>query len=227
MSIYIYKKILIFEDNNKLLLSISAMIIIFLLFNGVILIPTVVIQPALSQPHTMEMSPHGNKTMTKFSVYDNPSLGIKILYPSDWKPFQTSTINRTIIEFRQKVMSEHDPLSSFMSVSVENLSDTSKTLNILTKQNIDLANKTLPNFRLIESNFTTLANNNPAYRIVSTFTNSGPTADLLHSPQFQTMTIWTIEGDRIYTISYSQIPSQFSTYLPIIQKMIDSFEIAQ
>jgi hypothetical protein len=77
MSIYIYKKILIFEDNNKLLLSISAMIIIFLLFNGVILIPTVVIQPALSQPHTMEMSPHGNKTMTKFSVYDNPSLGIK------------------------------------------------------------------------------------------------------------------------------------------------------
>ena len=40
------------------------------------------------------------------------------------------------------------------------------------------------------------------------------------------MTIWTIKGDRIYTISYSQITSEFSTYLPIIQKMIDSFEIS-
>jgi eukaryotic-like serine/threonine-protein kinase len=203
------------------------MIIIFLLFNGIILIPNVVTQPVLSQLHTMEMSPHANITTTKFSVYYNPSLGIKILYPSDWKPFQTSTVNRTIIEFRQKVMSEHDPLTSFMSVSVENLSDTSKTLDIMTKQNIDLANKTLPNFKLIESNITTLANNNPAYRIVSTFTNSGPAADQLRSPQFQTMTIWTIKGDMMYTISYSQITSEFFRHLPIIQKMIDSFEITK
>ena len=203
------------------------MTIFFLLLNWSIIIPTVT-QPALSQPlHTMEMSPNANITMTEFSVYDNHSLGIKILYPSDWKPFQTSTVNRTIIEFRQKVMSEHDPLTSFMTVSVENLSGTIRTLDVLTKQNVDLANKTLPNFQLIESNITTLANN-PAYKIISTFTNSRPGGDdPLHSPQFQTMTIWTIKGDRMYTISYSQIPSEFSRYLPIIQKMIDSFEITK
>jgi hypothetical protein len=200
---------------------------IFLLFNWSILIPTV-IQPALSQPHTtMEMSPNANITTTEFSVYNNPGLGIKILYPSDWKPFQTSTtVNRTIIEFRQKVMSEHDTLTSFMTVSVENLSGTIRTLDVLTKQNVDLANKTLPNFQLIESNITTLANN-PAYKIISTFANSRPGDDPLHSPQFQTMTIWTIKGDRMYTISYSQITSEFSRYLPIIQKMIDSLEIAK
>lgn len=210
-----------------MLLSFSVMIIIFLLFNGIILIQNVVIQPALSQPHTMEMSSPANITTTKFSVYDNPNLGIKILYPSDWKPFQTSTVNRTIIEFRQKVMSEHDTLTSFMTVSVENLSGTIRTLDVLTKQNVDLANKTLPNFQLIESNITTLANN-PAYKIISTFTNSRPGGDdPLHSPQFQTMTIWTIKGDRMYTISYSQTPSEFSRYLPIIQKMIDSFEITK
>jgi hypothetical protein len=195
------------------------------LFNGIILVPTV-IQPALSQPHTMEMSPQANiTTTTEFAVYDNPSLGIKILYPADWKPFQTSTVNRTIIEFRQKVMNEHDPLSSFMSVSVENLSGTVKTLDVLTKQNIDQANKSLPNFRLIESNITTLANN-PAYKVVSTFTNSG-FDDPLYSPQFQTMNIWAIKEDRIYTISYSQTHSGFSTHLPNIQKMIDSFEITK
>jgi eukaryotic-like serine/threonine-protein kinase len=202
------------------------MTIFFLLFNWTILIPTAT-QPALSQPHTMEMSPNANITTTEFSVYDNPGLGIKILYPSDWKPFQTSTVNRTIIEFRQKVMSEHDPLTSFMTVSVENLSGTIRTLDVLTKQNVDLANKTLPNFQLIESNITTLANN-PAYKIISTFANVGlGDDDPLRSPQFQTMTIWTIKGDRMYTISYSQIPSEFSRYLPIIQKMIDSFEITK
>ena len=202
------------------------MTIFFLLFNWTIFIPTAT-QQALSQPHSMEMSPNANITMTEFSVYDNPGLGIKILYPSDWKPFQTSTVNRTIIEFRQKVMSEHDPLTSFMTISVENLSGTIRTLDVLTKQNVDLANKTLPNFQLIESNITTLANN-PAYKIISTFTNSRSGGDdPLHSPQFQTMTIWTIKGDRMYTISYSQIPSEFSRYLPIIQKMIDSFEITK
>ena len=202
------------------------MTIFFLLFNWTIFIPTAT-QPALSQPHSMEMSPNANITTTEFSVYDNPGLGIKILYPSDWKPFQTSTVNRTIIEFRQKVMSEHDPLTSFMTVSVENLSGTIRTLDVLTKQNVDLANKTLPNFQLIESNITTLANN-PAYKIISTFTNLRPGGDdPLHSPQFQTMTIWTIKGERLYTISYSQIPSEFSRYLPIVQKMIDSFEITK
>jgi eukaryotic-like serine/threonine-protein kinase len=205
------------------------MTIFFLLFTWSILIIPTVIQPALSQPHTtMEMSPNANITTTEFSIYDNPGLGIKILYPSDWKPFQTSTtVNRTIIEFRQKVMSEHDTLTSFMTVSVENLSGPIRTLDVLTKQNVDLANKTLPNFQLIESNITTIANN-PAYKIISTFTNSKPgDDDPLHPPQFQTMTIWIINGDRLYTISYSHTTSEFSRYLPITQKMIDSFEITK
>jgi hypothetical protein len=123
-------------------------------------------------------------------------------------------------------MSEHDPLTSFMTVSVENLSGTIRTLDVLTKQNVDLANKTLPNFQLIESNITTLANN-PAYKIISTFTNVGLGDDPLRSPQFQTMTIWTIKGGRMYTILYSQTPSEFSRYLPIIQKMVDSFEMTK
>jgi eukaryotic-like serine/threonine-protein kinase len=124
------------------------------------------------------------------------------------------------------MMSEHDTLSSpFISVSIGNLSGTIKTLDVLTKENVDLANKTLPNFRLIESNMTTLANN-PAYKIVSTFTSLG-LGDPLHSPQFQTMNIWTIKGDKMYTISYSQITSEFSRYILIIQKMIDSFEITK
>jgi serine/threonine-protein kinase len=39
----------------------------------------------------------------------------------------------------------------------------------------------------------------------------------------RTMEVWTINGDKAYMISYNADPSDFSNYLPTIQKMIDSF----
>ena len=39
----------------------------------------------------------------------------------------------------------------------------------------------------------------------------------------KTMEVWTIEGGIAYMISYNADSSDFSNYLPIIQKMIDSF----
>ena len=39
----------------------------------------------------------------------------------------------------------------------------------------------------------------------------------------KTMEVWTINGNTAYMISYNADSSDFSNYLPIIQKMIDSF----
>jgi hypothetical protein len=39
----------------------------------------------------------------------------------------------------------------------------------------------------------------------------------------KTMEVWTINGGIAYMISYNADSSYFSNYLPIIQKMIDSF----
>ena len=39
------------------------------------------------------------------------------------------------------------------------------------------------------------------------------------------MNVWTIKGDKKYTIYYSQPVEEYPTYLGIVQHMIDSFEI--
>jgi eukaryotic-like serine/threonine-protein kinase len=37
--------------------------------------------------------------------------------------------------------------------------------------------------------------------------------------------VMAIKGDRVYMISYTAEPENYSYYLPTVQKMIDSFEI--
>lgn len=119
----------------------------------------------------------------KFALYNNSGLGIKFLYPTGWEPtVKKMSDSSTVIEilFPNSTKSNnnttnsghwHGPSTSFITLSILDASSSSNskttTLDSLTKQNLDLANTTLPNFVLIE-NTTTFANN-PAYRIVYTF----------------------------------------------------------
>jgi hypothetical protein len=180
-------------------------------------------------------------TKIKYAVYNNHSTGIKFLYPSGWEPIlkKSSDSNTAVIEIlfpnitgssNTSGIHWHGPSTSFITLSIVNTSSpynsTSPitTLNSLTKQNLNLANSTLPNFDLIESNKTTFANN-PAYRIVYTFID--PSIKSTTIPQFQSMNVWTIKGDKIYTLSYSQPIQEYAIYLPVVQRIIDSLKITR
>ena len=223
--------------NANLKLPISAILLLFLLFGSLVVLMPNMRTHAFIQPHIMETNSssssnhlNNNTTNSKFSVYDNKDLGIKISYPSEWKPYlKRSSSNFTFIEFVQNMSNsighqqQHTPLSSFITLSIENISDvTTRTLDSLTKQNLALANQTLSNFQLIESNKTTFGDS-PANRMVYTFID--PSTRASSTSQFQSMNIWTIKGDNTYTISYSQPTSEYGRYIPIVQRMIESFEI--
>jgi eukaryotic-like serine/threonine-protein kinase len=62
----------------------------------------------------------------------------------------------------------------------------------------------------------TLADN-PAYKLVYTGVEEGV--------NLQAMIILTIKGDNAYIVSYIAEPTKFSHYLPILQKMINLFQI--
>jgi eukaryotic-like serine/threonine-protein kinase len=209
-----------------------------LLLDGslVVIIPNTTKQ-AFLQPHIMETnssssSDHlgSNTTSSKFLVYDNNTLGIKISYPSGWTPsLQNESSSFMFLEFLQNMtgspLHQHTPLASFVSLSITNTSDTKiQTMDSLTKQNLNLANHSLPNFQLIESNKSTFGNN-PAYRIVYTFVD--PSTISPSTSQFKSMNIWTIKGHNVYTLSYSQPTSEYDRYIPIIQQMVDSFEVTK
>ena len=74
----------------------------------------------------------------------------------------------------------------------------------------------LANFQIIKSNITAV-DNNPGYLIQYTDKHGRAT--------FDTLQIWTINGNKIYTILFNADPADYQTYLPIIQKMTDSFAI--
>ncbi|MFZ0511315.1 MAG: hypothetical protein WAM14_06895 [Candidatus Nitrosopolaris sp.] len=110
-----------------------------------------------------------------------------------------------------------------------NLSDISTGTLILSirhySQNItldgynNLINNSLkqPDVQIIQSNPSTLAES-PAHKTV--FLASPP--GLL---KIETMLVWTVKGNNVYTISFNSEPAKYPTYAPIVQKMIDTFEI--
>ena len=69
---------------------------------------------------------------------------------------------------------------------------------------------------MIDSNSTTLAGF-PAHKIV--YTGIIPSSGL----EVKFMQILTIKDSKSFVITFGTFPTNFSTYLPTIQKMIDSF----
>jgi hypothetical protein len=181
----------------------------------------------------------------KFSTYDNSSAGIRFLYPSGWAPIiRETSSNSTAVEifFPNVTIGNssgntssghwHGPATSFIVLSIADVSPsfsssnrtTATALNSLTKQNLALANRTLPNFELISSNETTFVGN-PAHKIVYSFTE--PSLVTPSDFQFQSMNVWTVKGGKQYTLSYSQPIEEYPTYLGVVQQIIESFKITK
>ena len=153
-----------------------------------------------------------------FSTYENPTYGVKIQYPSNWQK----------MDFDRHYGNNSLPIAGFIPPS-ENDSGLLENLLIVVKklhsQNTPIKQfadslvssykSNLHNFQLIELNPLTTPALNSAYKIEYTHSS-----DML---MLKTMEVWTISGGIAYMISYNADSSDFSNYLPIIQKMIDSF----
>jgi hypothetical protein len=211
---------------------------LFLFLSVTVLYSISIIPDAEAEPQIFEVGLDSNSTIKNLS-YENSTLGIQIEYPANWKPFEkTSTAtDATVVEFIPFVESEHDPLTPFFSISIEDLEEVKMlqkegdesisvigsnfiALNALTERNLELA-KSLPDFNIVGLNSTSILSDIPAYKIVYTFADPGsPLVQL-----FESMNIWAVQGDKVYTISYSAPESEFSNHLQTIQNMIDSFTI--
>ena len=151
-------------------------------------------------------------TMQHYLTYENPIYQIKIQYPAYWEKKDQGLGGDNVVKF---VIPQQRFPSLF--VQIEDL-DSSKLLQEYTYDKINHLRQLFLNFNIIEQNPTTLAGNN-AYKIVYTFT--------LEQINFKRMDIWTIKDDRVYLISYLVEMEKYSSYLPTIQKMVDSFEIVK
>ena len=152
------------------------------------------------------------QTSDTFRIYENPTYGIQIQYPSDWGRLDLSFLQDSAdIDFYPL---SDTSLAKNLKVQVKNLPFHNPfhnmTLEEYTNTQINPAEE-----NLLESNTTTLADI-PGYKIE--FTNVAG---------LKTMQVWTIKDDKAYIITYVTKEEDYENDLQIVQKMIDSFEITK
>ncbi|HZB17158.1 MAG TPA: PsbP-related protein [Nitrososphaeraceae archaeon] len=146
------------------------------------------------------------QTSDKMIIYDNPTFGIRIQYPSDWGRLDLSFLQHSAdIDFYPL---NDTSLAKNVKIQVNNLPSRNMTLEEYTNSQINLLEE-----NLLESSAATLAGI-LGYKIV--FTNI---------EGLKTMQVWTIKDDKAYIITYVTQEEDYEKELQIAQKMIDSFEI--
>jgi hypothetical protein len=155
-----------------------------------------------------------NTTKSKFffTYQNNSTLGIKIQYPPKWKEVQVDGIG---VIFISPPESNSDRFLEKLTIAVFP-SNNNTSVNKLVNEAINNYRDRYPDFQLIESKAITFKTN-PAYTIVYSYTDQ-------ELREVMAMDVGTSKDNRVYVFSYSADPSEYSSNMPTILKMINSFE---
>jgi hypothetical protein len=192
--------------------TLSYFLILTFLF--MILIFSALASSNLSCLRTMAQSPTTTTTSSNLLTYNNSTYGIKIQYPENWQEKPANGFLGTVVLFSpQGVNQTQDQVELDISV----IPSRNMSLDVLVQKELENYKSLLSNFKIIESSPITF-HGNPALMILSNSTN--PISGVVKS-----INISTIKYGNLYIISYGAKPEIYSAYLPIAEKMINSFEI--
>ena len=157
-----------------------------------------------------------------FLTYQSHTYGFKIQYPSNWEKLEfTQGIEEEhrniVVNFLSPAGGASNAFREYLIIEVRNLTSQDTSLGQYIDTQIKLR-QALPNFSLSESTPTSLTGGYPAHKIIYTYSN--PIVGITKA-----MDILTIKSDKLYFLSYNADAVKYSKYLPIIQKVIDSFQI--
>jgi hypothetical protein len=162
-----------------------------------------------------------------YYTYKSPGFGFEIEYPSDWTlptlsvyAYQPSidTTNVALFEYSNK----SEPYKPNLLISVENLFNHNKPVTENTteyEQNLAALGITPINFKLVKQNTKALLGGNDALEVLY---NSETTDGI----PITTTQIKSVVRDKLYTLTYTLFnDGSLSPYLPILQKMVNSFKV--
>jgi eukaryotic-like serine/threonine-protein kinase len=180
-----------------------------------------------SPPPSPPLASNTNTT-SNFLTYNNPILGIQIQYPSDWSVIENSynpeAENNTIVGFfaQSKTSSELGNISGVSGSFVPYLD-----IYVFDSKNMSfdkIIDATVNKFRnnenfvINESKPFAVKGNHPAHMLVYDAIVGG-------DEFFRKIQVYVMSDDKIYLISFTSQEALFSNYLPLVQKMVSSFEI--
>jgi hypothetical protein len=183
---------------------------------------------------------------SNFLTYNNSTYGINVQYPSDWLKVSenasrssnnSSGQGHNIVTFIPQDRSIH----ALVNIGTANLSPMFQSTHInissFAPLVIDNIKQVIPGFQLVESSPTTVKSGPAASSTAAaSLSNNSATSNATipaekivytaDGPVHKTMAVYAIKGDKAFFISYlTETESIYSSYLPIAQKMIDSFQI--
>ena len=162
----------------------------------------------------------------EWSSYQNVTYGVSILYPSNWIQQNNTAVvaedDRFIVISEFFSPNETDGYFAYVTIAIDSMPQTS-SIESYRSQSIDIYRQDpdFQEFQLLSSsvgNFTLAGM--PAYNLEVTYT------DPEFGPQ-RMLEVGRIFENRVYYIQYFADPPIYQKYLPIVERMIESFQITQ
>jgi PsbP-like protein len=149
-------------------------------------------------------------------VYDSPVYGIRTQYPGGWEIVIQNTTNPSLsLRFNSPLENDTDTFRENVRLVINTISNNTALSNF-TGAALASYLELYPDLELIELSSTNLTNNAiPAYKLVASLKQEG----------LDFMQIFAIKEDTVYTILYTSEKTKYSTYLPVVENMINSFEV--
>jgi hypothetical protein len=149
-------------------------------------------------------------------VYESPAYGIRTQYPDGWEIIIQSTSPSSIsLRFNSPQENDTDIFRENVVFEINTISNNTALSNFTTAALISYL-ETYPDLEFNELSSTNLTSAAiPAYKLAASRTQDG----------LDFMQIFAIKEDKVYTILYSAERTRYSTFLPIVEEMIDSFEV--
>ena len=212
----------LFSKSKLIILSTLIAILLVLMLSGSTNTITITSTTISKQQEALAQT-NDNST---FKLYENPTFGIRMQYPSGWEkvdPGQIShesTFNIIVGFVSPKESASDTSPPAAISIGIHNLSSSSSYQNTTLDQYTDVHINAVRREQesLVESTTTTLSagsnNNTLAHKVV-----------YVNSQGQEVMQVWTIKENKAYHITYAADVARYPDYLPLAQKIIDSFEI--
>jgi hypothetical protein len=160
---------------------------------------------------------NNNVTNPSYLIYENPADRINMTYPSSWQKIEYPAgamgygVGHRIIANFLAPLNPSDNWRASMTIQLSSQSDVK---NII-PQNATATITNLGDHRAFKLEYT---NNQRMYlnRNLSNF----------NTINLKIMQVWTTVGDNTYLLTYTAEASKYQQYLPIIQRMFNSFKVS-
>jgi hypothetical protein len=158
-----------------------------------------------------------------YDQYNNETYGIEIQYPSDWKVDtknynENSTRYTTLVAFFSPLNNYKDPFQDFVEIIHDKVPYKANLAGYLDEAINSY--KDLKNFHLVSSTTGFSLGGLPAYKLTYTYRDDSVSPPL----DEKVNVVGTLVGNDAFFIRYYAQKNSYPNYLPIFNKMIESFK---